>query len=324
MSFGLDKIIRNLSGNSIINVMYHGVVNSNSNYYSPRHIDKTQFEKHLIYYKNNFEIISTAEAFRKIYNNKKLDKIYLTVSFDDGYKNNLTTALPLLEKYNIPTTFFISGICTNEHENQYLWPELMSALKYFYKNEQIKIKNQIFINLICKNSGAYLPHFIQSLPYNKRDKILKSIDKEYSLSSKIIQLPKEIWKLLNDNEIIKLSKSNIVTIGSHGYSHFNMKKIAFEGAKKELIKSKNILEKTIGLEVKEIAYPYGSYNNSIKNLAEEVGYKYQFAVSYNSKKDFDDARIMNRHAISSTTNYESNILNLNRAFLSKAVKSISI
>ena len=34
----------------------------------------------------------------------------ITISFDDGFANNLNVALPILEKYDIPVTFFVSGI----------------------------------------------------------------------------------------------------------------------------------------------------------------------------------------------------------------------
>lgn len=33
----------------------------------------------------------------------------IAVTFDDGYKDNLTVALPLLEKYNLPATIFVSA-----------------------------------------------------------------------------------------------------------------------------------------------------------------------------------------------------------------------
>ena len=33
----------------------------------------------------------------------------LTITFDDGYKDNLTIALPIIEKYNIPITIFVTA-----------------------------------------------------------------------------------------------------------------------------------------------------------------------------------------------------------------------
>ncbi|MCD4697999.1 MAG: hypothetical protein K8S16_17380, partial [Bacteroidales bacterium] len=51
-----EKVLRNFSGHSVLNVMYHGVVANDSTYFSPRHISSGQFEKHLKYYIKNFDI----------------------------------------------------------------------------------------------------------------------------------------------------------------------------------------------------------------------------------------------------------------------------
>lgn len=319
MKLGIDKFLRNKAENSILNVMYHGVVSADSCYFSPRHINKEQFELHLKYYKENFEIISTHEAFNKLHRKEKLNKKYLTISFDDGFKNNLTTALPLLEKYDVPTTFFISSICINDNEYSYLWSEITSALNYFYKDNAVEISDMIFKSLYCKEKDIYLPDFIKSLPYDERDELLNSIEKKYELKIKLETLPEEIWKLLNKNELIELSKSKIVTIGSHGHRHFNLAEITPEAAKEELHTSKKLLSNLLQSEIDLIAYPDGSYNENIKNTAEKLGYTGQFAVTYKHPADNSDKRIMNRHGISSTTTFESNMLSLNKAIKEKGI-----
>jgi len=62
LKLGVDKLVRSLADHSILNVMYHGVVKENHNYFTPRHITAEQFEKHLIYFKQNFDIVSIAEV----------------------------------------------------------------------------------------------------------------------------------------------------------------------------------------------------------------------------------------------------------------------
>ena len=59
----VDTVIRTFNNSNHLNIMYHGVVEKDSTKFSPRHITKEQFERQLIYFKNNFEIISMSEAF---------------------------------------------------------------------------------------------------------------------------------------------------------------------------------------------------------------------------------------------------------------------
>ena len=78
----------------------------------------------------------------------------LTISFDDGYRNNLHNALPLLEKYNMKATFFVSGVCTEVMKIRALWTDIISCLKYFHKDQIIELGNRRFENFRDVESEA--------------------------------------------------------------------------------------------------------------------------------------------------------------------------
>ena len=314
MKISMDKVFRKLSKNTILNITYHGVVEKDGNYFSPRSIQKEQFEKQLIYLKNNFDIKSTSEIFEMVKKNKLPKRKTISISFDDGLKNNLYTVLPLLEKYEIPATFCISTVCLEEMDIRCLWAEKIAALRYFYKNERLVVNKHIFENYIKKNSRISIENFLKTCHHQERDQILQILVNEYNLHQKIQELPEELWMLMTKDEVIQLSKSSLVEIGSHGHLHYNLGEIDMVKCEEELIKSKQLLEKATGRHINIIAYPDGSYSPEVKNLAKEIGYEYQLAVRYRYKEDKLDHRIMNRHGISSSTTFESNILFLNYAF----------
>jgi len=317
MGFKADKIIRSFAPNNTLNIMYHGVVKNDSCYFSPRHITETQFEKQLIYLKNNFNIIRLNQS---ELNTSIIDpsKKTITISFDDGFKNNLDCALPLIEKHKIPVTFFISSICIEEMEHRFLWSELIAGLNYFYKNQVIVVGGIEYKNLV-DSENKNLTDRIKKLQPTERDQLLAEIENKYDLVSKIQNLPSEVWKLLTKQELIQLAKSPMVDIGSHGHLHYNLGDISIEDAKIELEVSKKKLEETIGKEINMIAYPDGSYSEEVKDLAEKIGYKFQLSVNYLSDKDKSDPRIQNRHGVASTTTFESNMLILNLAFRKKGI-----
>ncbi len=318
---GWDKVLRNRSPHKILNIMYHGVTESDSTYFSPRHIEKNQFERQLKYLSDNFEIITIAEAFEKLRQGETVNEKYLTVSFDDGFVNNLTTALPLLEKYKIPTSFFIAGVGAMENEPSYLWSEYVAAINYFMKGSALKVGDQIFVNGLNKETGVALSDYVKMLPYEKRDQVLSEIEREYRIEQKLLSLPPEVWKLMDRKELTEFSRSKFVTIGSHALRHYNLGLIDREKAGYELSESKRILEEVTGKAVNSIAYPDGSYDETVKDLAESAGYTQQLAVDYRCTDDVNDPRIMNRYGISSTTTYASNMLFLNKAFLRHGIQS---
>jgi peptidoglycan/xylan/chitin deacetylase (PgdA/CDA1 family) len=312
-----DSIIRSFASASILNIMYHGVTNENSNYFSPRHISSDQFERHLKYFSKEFDVISISEAFEYLKNNYKMRRKTLTISFDDGYRNNLYNALPLLEKYNMKATFFVSGICTEEMKIRALWTDIVSCLKYFHKDQVIELGNKKFEGFTDVESKASLGDFLSLCGISELADDLNYLISTYNIENEINSLPDDLWKILDRNELKELSASGIADIGSHCHSHYKMAAIDISDARRELQLSRDSLQKVTGKEIKIVAYPFGSYNKVIKDAAEELGYEYQIAVDYIFPEDVNDLRILNRHGIPATTTYEANILLLNNAFRNK-------
>ncbi len=62
-------------------------------------------------------------------------------------------------------------------------------------------------------------------------------------------------------------------IGSHSVSHKKLAFLSIEECRQELTESKQVLEEKLGCPVHHLAYPYGSFNNQVKEIAAEAGYK---------------------------------------------------
>lgn len=316
VNLGFEKLLSKQSTNNFLNIMYHGVVKKDSTYFSPRHITAQQFEKQLIYLKKNFDIIDVNEAFDRNKNKSIPNKKTITISFDDGYLNNLTTALPLIEKYEIPCTFFISSFCVENAENPILWSDIIALINYYIK-EPITIDSRTFINLKEPNKNQHITDFIKQLPKEKRDKVINELYTKYDIELKLKSIDPEIWSLMNKHELQQFSKSKYVKIGSHGHLHYNLGMIDLKDAIDDMSKSKKLLEDAIEKEVNTIAYPDGNYTKEVKEEAKKIGFKHQLAVNYLLDNDNHDDCILNRHGISSTTTFESNMFFLHKAFKQK-------
>ena len=62
-------------------------------------------------------------------------------------------------------------------------------------------------------------------------------------------------------------------IGSHGLSHLPLAEIPLEQARAEIVDSKKILEDLAGREVRHFCYPYGNWNDAVRDLVAEAGYE---------------------------------------------------
>ena len=102
---GVDWISRKtITKNKSYVLMFHGVSNKknlNISKNSQPHLDIIQFESVIRWVRKNFNILEPLELINST-------KPGILLTFDDGFQNNYTNVLPILEKYSAPGLFFIT------------------------------------------------------------------------------------------------------------------------------------------------------------------------------------------------------------------------
>lgn len=65
------------------------------------------FERLIIKLKSIAAFVDTDTCVQMLHGQRKIDARYFHLSFDDGFRNNYTNALPILKRHNIPAIFFV-------------------------------------------------------------------------------------------------------------------------------------------------------------------------------------------------------------------------
>jgi len=95
-------------------------------------VSEDLFEKHIQYLSTNHEIITLKEALQR-FNSNSLNGDELVITFDDGYEDTATKALPILKKYKATATVFITtGLINNYYMQQKMINE--NQIKKMSKN----------------------------------------------------------------------------------------------------------------------------------------------------------------------------------------------
>ena len=71
-------------------------------------VDVESFAHQMRFLKRNYNPISETEIISEIKKKKKLPSYSVWVTFDDGYRDNFLNAYPILKRYWIPATFFVT------------------------------------------------------------------------------------------------------------------------------------------------------------------------------------------------------------------------
>jgi peptidoglycan/xylan/chitin deacetylase (PgdA/CDA1 family) len=271
-------------------IMYHGVCQK-INPYNSRHCYLHDFERQLRYLKTAANIVSLEDFFLGKFEKNRTN---IAITFDDGYLNNLENALPLLEKFNVKASIYITGLGSTE--DKIIWADFLQIScfrrekSFELRNEEYEIKNKVALR---KSDGKALLEIVklEKAEYAFKQEIYEVLKNDFE---KVKGESSEYWQLMNDEEIKKMAASPMITIGSHGFGHNNLGTIDFIDAQDEVKKSKEYLQNLIQTEVKEIAFPDGSYSPEVLDFCKESGFEYQLAAGYFIKPEDQNVEFLRK------------------------------
>ena len=271
--FDLYNIYKNYSNPQATILMYHRV-NSNRDNWSIDTTDTKLFEKEMKYLKRTYNFLSLEDLADKIKKKERLPKRSVVITFDDGYKDNYKEAYPILKKYKIPATIFLTSSFI-EKDKIFWWDQIGYTL-FHSKSKKVKIEKigEIDISYVKENQ-KYFDKIIEKfkvLPEEKRNEILIKLIKKLN-----VKIPNDIFKniSLSWDEINEMSKENI-DFGAHTVNHLILTNLSIKKAKSEILESKKEIEKRLGKKISTFSYPNGlraDYNNEIIKILKENKFK---------------------------------------------------
>jgi peptidoglycan/xylan/chitin deacetylase (PgdA/CDA1 family) len=282
-----ERFYRNARGARI--VCYHGVCKTDHLRFNNIFLTLKMFEEHLQFYKKYFNVISLEDYYAQRFSN---DKFNICISFDDGYQNNYKYVLPLLKKYQLPATFFITAV--TEAGYNILWNDFL-AISSKYGEKKVVYKNDTFYK---DKHGKYvsianesLVERIRSGGYDLKIEMMKLFPSIHFTDKKNDQ---DFWLQMRPFEIKELSECKLCTIGSHSYYHNDLARLNIEDARDELIRSKQFLEQITGKAITAFAFPYGTYSRMLVDEAKKAGYNKLLALNFHFAEDNVDKTMRER------------------------------
>lgn len=242
------------------------------------------FIKQIDYLQKHFEIISIDEFYSR-FNNDSFSGGEIVLTFDDGYKNNLTVLAPVLKDRNLPFTVFIST--SNISEGKLFPTSILRLMVYGSSLKRLSI-DSLSLTLSIENEE------------DRRDsyKIMNRHIKESNLKD-VNLLCEELIQNLNRTEwerLVQQYKSVIpmtwgevrkileygCTIGSHCVDHIcchsNQDEVEI---RYQISKSKDVIEKELNVKCDYFAYPNGDYTSFSNTCVKDAGYLMGFSTKKN-------------------------------------------
>ncbi|MGO4406371.1 polysaccharide deacetylase family protein [Bosea sp. RAF48] len=220
-----------------------------------------------------YDIVSLDEAILRLRQPKR-GRFFVALTFDDGYRDNVEHAWPVLAKHGVPWTLFVTPGFADRTARLW-WLELEEAIRalprldialsdgpFAARTETDAEKNRAFDRLywrLRKGPEAVLLSAISELTARAGIDPAALVEREC--------LP---WETLR-----ALSGAPGVTIGAHTLTHPMLAKHDAETARREIAESKARLEAELAIPIRHFAYPVGDPGSAGPRefaLAQDAGF----------------------------------------------------
>jgi peptidoglycan/xylan/chitin deacetylase (PgdA/CDA1 family) len=247
------QIARLLNSGKIVVLNFHRVSSDENAFWSP--MKPSVFDEFVSWSSQHFEVRPLRDLGKQ-----QSDKPIAVFSFDDGYRDFLEYALPVLEKHGLSANLNVIPECAESGRpiwNVRLYDFLQSASIETIK----KIDLPGFEICLMENNpsaklkyGLAISRFLKNRPRNERKELWRRIEPF------LIDDSEAGTQMLSTDEIKQLP--DFVELGVHSYSHESMGFESEEFFGEDLAKCKAYFADKLNIPMTIYAFPNGSYRQS--------------------------------------------------------------
>jgi peptidoglycan/xylan/chitin deacetylase (PgdA/CDA1 family) len=217
----------------------------------------------------------------------------VAVTFDDGYRDNFTNAFPVLARYQIPATVFVStGFI--ETGRKFWWDEICRILRNA-KKQELDVNNIRPLKSALKgNREAKMPLRSgkeRETAANQIIAVLKPLPSdEIAMVLEKLRFELEVAAAAHTGDLMLTwqemkTMSQWVDFESHTVTHPFLSRVHPELAAQEIEESRKALETHLGRPVVGFAYPWGqkeTFTEPVKDILRSRDFRYACTSLYGS------------------------------------------
>lgn len=273
-------------------LMYHRVAEKDIDPWSLC-VTSQHFSEHLEVLQKHARPISLRQL-AEAYQEGNIPNRTVVVTFDDGYANNLHNAKPLLERFNIPATVFVTTAYIDKNR-EFWWDELdyvmlqpgrlpeklcltiNGSLRQWDLGAAVNYREEDYRHDRNRQDGKGQPGSRLSLYYSIYQQLQRlSEERQQKAMDEILiwadaePVARSTHRSLVPEEICILGQRGLVEIGAHTANHPLLCTQSIALQRNEIQKSRADLEEIMGHRVTSFSYPFGNYTEETIHLVQEA------------------------------------------------------
>ncbi len=265
---------------SVVLLAYHSINTCDEDRIRvPNIVTPDAFEAQIRYLSRNYHVIGLPECISRIQEGKPLPGKTAVITLDDGYKDNLAIASPILRKHGVPATFFIPTGCIGADKMK--WEDELNCLIMRSNARALSLalpSGSVWVRIGSSKARQTaidaLVNILGHLDSTERSRMLDELRQQ----AKVQCDPSGV--MLTWNEVRQLAETPGFSVGSHSVTHEHLQRIPLDKVVLEVTRSKEQLESELGRPVSLFAYPYGALDREVVTAVRRAGYGGAVTLQY--------------------------------------------
>ena len=293
LSIGVGKLLRYVYREKLTVIMYHGVTKNN---YSPSvwtQLPANIFEEQIKWLSGTFNPITLEEMLISVDQNQTLPPNSVLITFDDGLKNNIDIAYPILQKYHMPATIFLTVDYIDTEK--FCWvDELYLTILTASENKQSLELSLPKADYLFQRGDTWAAYhtIVEFLKIQSEETLHEYLDRILGQ----VEIDRDWYKvdfgMLSWDDVRKMDTDHLISFGAHTANHRILTYIPSEDLDDELFGARKRMEEQLGHSVTSFCYPNGRLGLDFlpkhMNILKDGGYSCAFATNrgmFNTEKD---------------------------------------
>lgn len=279
-ALGYFRLFAFLNRRKIAILLYHGVSGRDAfpgiENYQGKHVRASLFRRHLAFLSRRYKVLPLPDVLHALRTGMPLPPYTVVITFDAGYENNVTEALPALRKEGIPAAFFLTtGYIGTDRS---LWVDQLEQTLNDTDNTQVFVRFALKRETIRlgtdeerREADRLIRWFCKQLTDEEKKTWLKAFFAENG-----IEPPKARgdYRFMTWGQARELHAAGM-TVGSHTLTHAIVTRLTAAEMEREIANARAACEDHLGVPCEAFAYPNGrpgDFNKDSNALLRRLGF----------------------------------------------------
>ena len=305
----LDLMQSRALRNKAVVLMYHRVLSAAERARTASHpgyiVSDGTFARHMAVLKRRFTVLSERQFVQHLDDATPFQDSSCLITFDDGWQDNLTHALPGLRAHGLPATIYLPVNFIGAR--RMFWREalthvLLEAVSRWRRGDAERERLRIVLHehgldqvlaITDADPRAAVIEAVQQQAHRRMDDngaLVDALQRELSIDLATLDTTDGF---LTWDAVREMAASGL-TFGAHGTEHRLLGALPSAEADHEVRESMRVVADQVGAPVLGLSYPNGSVTPAVRAMVEAAGYRAAFTTEPGAVDARDDRFMLKR------------------------------